>query len=159
MHRGRDPCDKYQFRDRGRVEHNLDSLMSSVDTDGSFAAAWQEAAVLYRLAQKTGDFASIRLDILPSPDTDPSMRRYRGIVLSFFDRFMRLGHIPPRPCLKPLKQQTRRRCISDEKRAQIVAALQSGWNGKQIQQSLHTGPNTVRKVRLQLAQEQQAHAR
>ncbi|HXC33932.1 MAG TPA: hypothetical protein VNZ56_15745 [Verrucomicrobiae bacterium] len=127
--------------------------------------AWSEAAALYRLGARIGDFASIRRDILPGRDTDPAMARYRRLCLSFFDHFTRLGRIPRKPpnlrIPKAPRPRPRQRVfvsrVPVERIAAIRAALRNGESEYRIRKNFGAGRPLICRIRRELQLEEPVH--
>jgi hypothetical protein len=139
--------------------------MPELENGTGLMGAWGEAGALFRLAQRTGDFASVRALILPGPDTDAHMRKYRALVLTFFDHFARLGKVarrPPRLRLPKPRPRPRQRVfcsrVKPERVAAIRRALLDGWSEYKIRKTTGSGRPTILRVRAQLQQEQANNA-
>jgi hypothetical protein len=136
--------------------------MPEFENGTGLMGAWGEAGALFRLAQRTGDFASVRALILPGPDTDAHMRKYRALVLTFFDHFARLGKVarrPPRLRLPKPQPRPRQRVfvsrVPAERIAAIRAALRNGESEYRIRKNLGAGRPLILRVRRELQLEEQ----
>jgi hypothetical protein len=120
------------------------------------AQAWHEARALYRLARHSGEsFEAMKRTILPGPDTDRLMAQYRRSILRFFCAFVERGDVPQRPkSISPRKPalaamaRPRRRILTEAKRLEILAALQSGKRVLDICREVHVGPHSVKAARV-----------